>query len=546
MRSSLLKSVFICGKILLCVLCALCGESLFAQSGTQVTATWKTQQGLTPSAAGLKQLATIGATAVYGRVDFVAVDTGRSNQVREITCGGVTYIPQNVRGWIKADGVMIDSSGNAYVRLIPTVGCTPAGLAYEATIFFNVSSDGRLNATTTKQYKAIPDQASIDWASIAPAAAQSSNTPLQTQNAGAVLDYETWYSIASGSVPSASASSRCNIFLDSADLLLKCKKSDGSVAGLGGITSLTVREVDGAPSVAATALEFNQTYFTVIDQTGGVARVTLVPSIFDSVFVNTAGVTDADFTDGSPVANDVPVKFSLNTTPSPDQISGKIVTTDIRSVTFGNNSTFTWTFDAGAADPTLAFGNGTITVGAATLIPRAGSTAAGTAPFKFQAGALLTTPEAYALENDASNIYFTQSDGTRKTVQFGPVVDSLNTLTGALTLNKSDDNIVTLAITQPSSSEILLTLALTNPVPVTKGGLGGIFTLTADAVGDYPCITTDSTPGPIAWGNCRSPLTTLGDILYMNATPAPARLAGNTTTTPKYLRQVGTGAASAA
>lgn len=43
-----------------------------------------------------------------------------------------------------------------------------------------------------------------------------------------------------------------------------------------------------------------------------------------------------------------------------------------------------------------------------------------------------------------------------------------------------------------------------------------------------------------------APMTTLGDMLYQNSTPAPARLAGNTTTTKKYLSQTGTGTVSAA
>jgi hypothetical protein len=259
-----------------------------AQTGTQVTATWKTQQGLTPSGAGLKQLATIGATAVYGRVDFVAVDTAR-NAVREITCGGVTYGPQNVRGWIRGDGVMIDSAGNAYVRLIPTVGCTPSGLAYRATIFFNVSTDGRLAPTTFIQDKAIPDQASVDWASLAPAAAQSANTPLQTQLAGAVLNYESWTRFAAASVPAAAAGVD-NIFIDSADAQLKAKDSAGAVRVLA-LSSITAREVDGAPSVAATVIEFNQAVGLIVtDQTGGVARVSL-SAVPDSALaqISTAG-----------------------------------------------------------------------------------------------------------------------------------------------------------------------------------------------------------------------------------------------------------------
>lgn len=43
-----------------------------------------------------------------------------------------------------------------------------------------------------------------------------------------------------------------------------------------------------------------------------------------------------------------------------------------------------------------------------------------------------------------------------------------------------------------------------------------------------------------------NPMTTLGDIAYENATPAPARLAGNTTTTKQFLSQTGNGTISAA
>lgn len=43
-----------------------------------------------------------------------------------------------------------------------------------------------------------------------------------------------------------------------------------------------------------------------------------------------------------------------------------------------------------------------------------------------------------------------------------------------------------------------------------------------------------------------NPMTTLGDIIYENATPDAARLAGNITTTKKFLSQTGTGSISAA
>lgn len=42
-----------------------------------------------------------------------------------------------------------------------------------------------------------------------------------------------------------------------------------------------------------------------------------------------------------------------------------------------------------------------------------------------------------------------------------------------------------------------------------------------------------------------TPMTTLGDMIYENATPVPARLAGNTTTTKNFLTQTGNGSISA-
>ena len=56
-------------------------------------------------------------------------------------------------------------------------------------------------------------------------------------------------------------------------------------------------------------------------------------------------------------------------------------------------------------------------------------------------------------------------------------------------------------------------------VPVTEGGTGG------------------TTP-TIAFGNL-SPMTTLGDILFENATPAAARLGGNTASTKNFLTSTG-------
>lgn len=51
-----------------------------------------------------------------------------------------------------------------------------------------------------------------------------------------------------------------------------------------------------------------------------------------------------------------------------------------------------------------------------TIDGRASTTAAGTAPLKLATGVLMTTPEAGAIEYDGTNLYFTDSGGTRRTL----------------------------------------------------------------------------------------------------------------------------------
>src|SRR4051812_7215019 len=93
---------------LLCAAAFASGTS--AQTIPHVSGTFKTPEGKTPTAAGLKAIATIAAVSVYGTVDFQPLDASAKTPVR-IRCGGVTYLPVQVRVWIKGDGTIIDASG---------------------------------------------------------------------------------------------------------------------------------------------------------------------------------------------------------------------------------------------------------------------------------------------------------------------------------------------------------------------------------------------------------------------------------------------------
>jgi hypothetical protein len=87
------------------------------------------------------------------------------------------------------------------------------------------------------------------------------------------------------------------------------------------------------------------------------------------------------------------------------------------------------------------------------------------------------------------------------------------------------------------------------------GGLGG--SIPYQTAANTTALLANGTAGQVLssqgttlapqWVNAlTNPMTTLGDIIYENSTPAPARLAGNTTATKNFLTQTGNGSISAA
>ena len=128
----------------------------------------------------------------------------------------------------------------------------------------------------------------------------------------------------------------------------------------------------------------------------------------------------------------------------------------------------------------------------------------------------------------ASNVTITGSSGVTSVSGTGTVNGI--TLSGTVT---STGNL-TLAGTLSGIANSQLN---NNSVTVTAGtGLSGGGTV---ALGGSITLT-NSSPG------FSNPMTTLGDTIYENSTPAAARLAGNTGTRRQYLSQTGTGSVSAA
>lgn len=103
------------------------------------------------------------------------------------------------------------------------------------------------------------------------------------------------------------------------------------------------------------------------------------------------------------------------------------------------------------------------------------------------------------------------------------------------------------------------TWSVNTQLPVTLGGTGlGTLTLNNVILGNGTSnpqfvapgtngnvLTSNGTTWTSAGGTLNNPMTTLGDIIYEDATPTPTRLAGNTTTTKKFLTQTGNGSISA-
>lgn len=139
--------------------------------------------------------------------------------------------------------------------------------------------------------------------------------------------------------------------------------------------------------------------------------------------------------------------------------------------------------------------------------------------------------------------------GSVATATTTPAITLSTTITGLL---QGNGTAISAATTTGSGSVVLatsptlVTPALGTPSAVVLTNGTGL-PLTTGVTGTLPIANggTGQTTAANAFA-ALSPMTTLGDMIYEDATPTPVRLAGSTTATAKFLSQTGNGTISAA
>ena len=161
----------------------VCLAALSAHAQTNVTGTFLPPSGQTPQAAGLKVLQQVNGTNVCGQLDFIPYNAS-AGKAWVVLWDGHTYIPQNVRGYVRcSDGVLISASGSVGISIVPNTDASPQGTLTWMSGGLTGSTDASIRSTSWSEAKAVPDQSSVDWgtlpvASIVDVGFQTSRIPV--------------------------------------------------------------------------------------------------------------------------------------------------------------------------------------------------------------------------------------------------------------------------------------------------------------------------------------------------------------------------------
>jgi len=199
-----------------------------------------------------------------------------------------------------------------------------------------------------------------------------------------------------------------------------------------------------------------------------------------------------------------------------------------------NSGTSKWTPESISGDITItnlgvaslvATTNSTITTLSALSLP--GSQVTGNIPGN--AANITATTNSTLTTLTALSLPTTQLTGTLQAAQFPALTGDVTTTAGSLVTHlvaTTNSTLTTLSALSLPGSQV------TGDIAGNAQNVNGVVTIPHGGTGQ---ITAN------AAFNALSPMTTLGDIIYENATPAAARLPGNTTVVREFLTSQGTG-----
>jgi hypothetical protein len=186
--------------------------------------------------------------------------------------------------------------------------------------------------------------------------------------------------------------------------------------------------------------------------------------------------------------------------------------------TFGGNKTFSGTLVASNLSGT---NTGDVTLGTADGLSLAGQVLSLALSSASTTGALSSSDWNTFNGKQAAGSYITALTGDGAASGPGSVPFTLATVNANVGSFGSSTSVASFTV----NGKGLITAASNTAIQITEAQVTN--------------LTTDLA------AKLTNPMTTLGDMIYENATPAPARLAGNTTAVKNFLTQTGTGSVSA-
>jgi hypothetical protein len=402
---------------------------------------------------------------------------------KPVTYNGVQYGTQVTDAYLDANGALNDGS-NLWVDLIPTTTASPSDSYYVVT----VNVQGRVHS----EIWVVPDTATVDVALVRQAQPPSSAAPVSfyqfVQQSGADLPQRYKLNLTGAGVSCVD---------NAASLSTDCAISGGTGGG------------GSAPIASATTSGTVKTDSTVADP------VVYLKTSADALLAGKANLShthaESDVTNlVSDLAGKVPTSRLISTT-SPLTGGGSLA----------GDLTLSMPAASGAQ-------NGYLTSGDWSAFNSKENALAFNSPLSRSVNSIsCPTCEVTGHKNAASG-YAGLTAASKLNASQGQEVWSVTDLTDYSSTSGAGATALKSTITLPSSGQCL-----------TWSGSDWVNGACSGGSSNHNLLSATH-PDTVA----ASPV--LGDILYSNSTPAWTKLAGNTTTTKKYLAQTGTGGASAA